>query len=102
MFIPFDQTLEAVSPRYPVSRPGKIIDLSPIHIGDASSIKTAQEAIRREIVQLYDAGSETHNVKHLSVFALAPIPLLVDLGTRLSNKIPTDLFQRHRDKDNWT
>jgi hypothetical protein len=22
--------------------------------------------------------------------------------TRLSNKIPTDLFQRHRDTENWT
>jgi hypothetical protein len=100
-FIPFEQILEAVSPRYPASRPGKIIDLTAIPIGDASSIKTAQEAIRRGIAPLYDAGGETQTVKHLSVFALAPMPLLIDLGARLSNKIPTDLFQRHRDKENW-
>jgi hypothetical protein len=102
VFISFEQILEAVSPRYPVSRPGKIIDLAAIHIGDASSIKTAQEAIKRGTAQLYDAGGDTQTVKHLSVFALAPIPLLIDLGARLSNKIPTDLFQRHRDKENWT
>ncbi len=102
VFVPFDQILEAVSPRYPVSRPGKVIDLTSIHIGDASSINTAQEAVRRGMAQLYDAGSETQSVKHLSVFALAPIPLLIDLGTRLSNKIPTDFFQRHRDKENWS
>lgn len=101
-FIPFDQVLEAVSPRYPASRPGKIIDLTNINIGDASSITTAQDTIRRAMAQLYDAGSEAQTIKHLSVFALAPIPLLIDFGARLSNKIPTDLFQRHRDKENWT
>ena len=100
--IPFDQVLEAVSPRYPVSRPGKIIDLTNIKIGDASSLKTARDTIRTAMTQIYDAGSELQAAKHLSVFALAPIPLLIELGTRLSNKIPTDLFQRHRDKENWT
>lgn len=47
-------------------------------------------------------GGEVQDVKHLSIFALAPIPLLVDLGARLSNKITTDLFQRHRDTEDWT
>lgn len=37
-----------------------------------------------------------------SVFALAPIPLLAYLGSRLTSKIPVDLYQRHRDKENWT
>jgi len=101
-FIPFDQILEATSPRYPVSRPGKIIDLNNIRIDDAASVATARETIRRAMVQLYDAGGELQTSKHLSVFALGPIPLLIDLGSQLSNKVPTDLFQRHRDKENWT
>jgi hypothetical protein len=100
--IPFDQILEATSPRYPVSRPGKIIDLNNIRIDDDASVTTARDAIRRALGQLYDAGGEIHTSKHLSVFALGPIPLLIDLGAQLSNKIPTDLFQRHRDKENWT
>jgi SMODS-associated and fused to various effectors sensor domain/HNH endonuclease len=102
VFVPFDQVLEAVSPRYPYSKPGKIIDLTSIRIDEAASIETARETVRRAMIQLYDAGSEVQTVKHLSVFALAPIPLLIDLGARLSNKIRTDLFQRHRDKENWT
>jgi hypothetical protein len=101
-FIPFDQILEAVSPHYPASRPGKIIDLTAIQIGDAAALQTARETIRRATTQLFDAGGEVQNVKHLSVFAIGPIPLLIDLGSRLSNKVSTDFFQRHRDKENWT
>lgn len=101
-FIPFDQVIEALAPMYPASRPGKIIDLTSIPIHNAASLETAQEAIRRGLAQLYDTGGEVENVKHLSIFALAPIPLLVDLGARLSNKIMTDLFQRHRDTEDWT
>jgi hypothetical protein len=101
-FIPFDQVIEALAPMYPVSRPGKIIDLTSIPAHDAASLETAREAIRRGLAQLYDTGGEVQEVKHLSIFALAPIPLLVDLGARLSNKIRTDLFQRHRDTEDWT
>jgi hypothetical protein len=101
-FIPFDQVIEALAPRYPVSKPGKLIDLTPIPIHDAASLETAREAIRRGLAQIYDTGGEAQTIKHLSVFALAPIPLLVDLGARLSNKIPTDFYQRHRDTESWT
>lgn len=101
-FILFDQVIEALSPRYPVSKPGKVIDLTAIPIYDGASLETARETIRRGLVQIYDAGGEVQSVKHLSVFALAPMPLLVDLGARLSNKITTDFFQRHRDSEDWT
>lgn len=101
-FVPFDQVLEAVSPRYPVARPGKIIDLNSIRMADPESVNTGCEAIRREMARVYDFGGEAHTAKHLSVFALAPIPLLIYLGTQLSNKVPTDLYQRHRDTENWT
>jgi hypothetical protein len=101
-FIPFDQVIEALSPNYPVSRPGKVIDLTAIPISDTAALGTAREAIRRGVASLFDAGGEVQAVRHLSIFALAPIPLLIDFGSRLSNKIPTDFFQRHRDTENWT
>jgi hypothetical protein len=41
-------------------------------------------------------------VGHLSVFAIGPMPLLGHLGSRLSNKVPVTLFQRHRDSEDWT
>ena len=44
---------------------------------------------------------DVHETRHISLFALAPIPLLVYLGSQLSNKVPVDVFQRHRDTEDW-
>ncbi|MCN0178574.1 SAVED domain-containing protein [Salinispora arenicola] len=38
------------------------------------------------------------DVEHISVFAIAPIPLLVYLGWQLDDKTPTRIFQKHRDQ----
>jgi hypothetical protein len=37
----------------------------------------------------------------VSVFAIAPIPLLIYLGSKLSDKQLVDLYQRHRSPDTW-
>lgn len=41
-------------------------------------------------------------VEHLSVFALAPQPLLILLGTLLGDIVPADVFQRHREPQTWS
>lgn len=41
-------------------------------------------------------------VEHLSVFALAPQPLLVLLGTLIGNIVPVDVYQRHREPQTWS
>ena len=47
-------------------------------------------------------GVEKGQVRHLSVFAMSRIPLLVYLGYNLDDKIPTTLYQKHRgDKETW-
>ena len=51
---------------------------------------------------LFQANGEADKAGHVSVFAIGPIAMLVMLGSKLSNKIPTDFFQRHRDTENWT
>jgi hypothetical protein len=38
---------------------------------------------------------------HLSIFALAPIPLLAKFGEMLGETIPTDVFQFHRETKSW-
>ena len=35
-------------------------------------------------------------IRHISLFAAARIPLLVYLGSKLDDKIPIDLYQKHR------
>ncbi|MFH5211489.1 SAVED domain-containing protein [Antrihabitans spumae] len=44
--------------------------------------------------QAVDSG----DVEHISVFAIAPIPLLVYLGSQLDDKTPTRIFQKQRDQ----
>ena len=40
-------------------------------------------------------------VNHISLFGLAPMPLLVKLGTLLNEKYSVDVYQKHRNPDNW-
>ena len=41
------------------------------------------------------------DIVHLSVFALARLPLLVYLGSKLDDTFPTDVYQRHRATEKW-
>jgi len=55
-----------------------------------------------ETVGKFLEGLIRDKVKHISVFAIGPIPLLICLGSKLQNKIKTKIFQRHRDGERWT
>lgn len=40
-------------------------------------------------------------IKHLSIFALAPQPLLIKLGTLLTDLNSVEVYQRHREPASW-
>lgn len=40
-------------------------------------------------------------ITHLSIFALAPQPLLTLLGTLLTDIVPADVYQLHREPQSW-
>lgn len=44
---------------------------------------------------------ERQDIRHLSVFALAPQPLLIELGRQISDITPAAVFQRHREPASW-
>ncbi|WP_343604786.1 SAVED domain-containing protein [Fluviicola sp.] len=47
-------------------------------------------------------GVENGSVRHLSLFAMSRIPLLVYLGYKLGDKIPSSLYQKHRgEEETW-
>ena len=98
--IPIAEVIEAVVPRYPTDARGYIIDLTNIEEGN-EFVRVAIHEIRRKAERLYDRGMDLAETRHISLFALAPIPLLIFLGSQLSNKVPVDVFQRHRDTDDW-
>jgi hypothetical protein len=100
--IGYDHMLEAVAPRYPVSREGLEIDLTNLLNESASVNAVAQEIIRERLSRYFEERGEWKRSGHISVFAIGPMPQLVYLGSQLSNKVSTDLFQRHRDTESWT
>jgi hypothetical protein len=44
---------------------------------------------------------EAREIRHLSVFALAPQPLLIELGRLLCDIAPADVHQLHREPKGW-
>jgi len=57
----------------------------------------AQQTID-DALNLVRQAIDSGDVAHVSVFAIAPIPLLVYLGWHLDDKTPTRIFQKHRDQ----
>lgn len=98
MDITFDEIREAVAPMYPASRQGFTIDLT-IHGDDtcADYFPAAERTIVARLKEFYDRHIDGSAPKHVSIFALTSIPLLVLFGRHVSDKIAVDFFHRHRD-----
>lgn len=56
--------------------------------------------LAKKVNELFTCMSVTKKM-HLSLFALAPMPLLVKLGSLLNEKYQVDVYQKHRKPDNW-
>lgn len=54
-------------------------------------------SFNRQIRPLLDS----HECSHLSLFALAPIPLMILLGSLLTDKMPAQVYQLHREPQTW-
>ncbi len=100
--VPYDQMLQAITPRYPISKAGLPIDLTQLSTNSEVFITAACDTIREQLQGFLGAGGEVKRSHHISLFALAPIPVLAYLGSQLSNKVPLGLYQRHRDTEDWT
>lgn len=100
--IPFDHMLEAVAPRYPVSPMGLEVDLTNLLAESRPVMEAAKENIAARFSRFFEPNEEWQQAGHISLFALAPMPILVFLGTVLTNKVPVELYQRHRETEKWT
>ena len=62
----------------------------------------AATAIIDEVInQKLREGIVSEEISHLSVFAFARLPLLVYLGSKLDDTVPTEIYQRHRASETW-
>lgn len=61
-----------------------------------------QTNLQRNFAARVGGRIERQDIRHLSVFALAPQPLLIELGRLLCDIVPMVVHQRHREPSTWT
>lgn len=86
----------AMSPKYPVDEGIKIEIPDFDRHGDETEWSTYARTIERKIKTRVEEGIDEKKIKHFSVFAIGPMPLLMFLGKCIGDTIPTDLYQSHR------
>ena len=102
MSISTAQAYEALDQRFPSDDKGILIDLTSREHGAGKSYWNGFKSdINEKVRSGLTMGNDHKRVEHLSIFAIAPIPLLIYLGNRIGGTTPTDIYQKHRDTDDW-
>ena len=70
--------------------------------GEVAFWSVEPDNLRRQFERSVAERIESREISHLSVFALAPMPLLILLGSLLGDITPADLYQLHREPAGWT
>lgn len=94
----------AILPKYPAEEMPNVIDLSGIVLptDSAGLFPVLADAISEQTHGILWRSSNNRQVKSLSIFALAPVPLLIHFGHLLGDIETVDLYQRHRDSQDWS
>jgi hypothetical protein len=74
---------------------------SALHDRDEAYWSSQALNLTRQFDQRVRERLATQSINHLSVFAWAPQPLLILLGTLLSDLSEVDVYQRHREPQTW-
>ncbi|MHB1462447.1 MAG: SAVED domain-containing protein [Armatimonadota bacterium] len=83
-------------------------EIRPIELGTSRSVFEDHEAweserqqLRRQFHLQVKPRIASEQIPHLSIFARAPQPLLIELGHLLSDITPADVYQRHKEPEDW-
>jgi len=105
---PMDYRLcaDALRPhRYPASSRGIGLGLKDSAVRDADELfwRFQEAHLRRQFAERVQPRLADGSIEHLSVFAIAPQPLLMLLGYLLSDiTVVIDTFQRRREPPSWS
>ncbi|MGR4931778.1 HNH endonuclease [Bradyrhizobium sp. CAR08] len=69
--------------------------------GEEKFWSVESDNLKRQFQRLIAERIAAREIEHLSVFALGPIPLLVELGSLLGDITPADVYQLHREQAGW-
>ncbi len=94
--------------RYPKFRltDRNAVEIDLRHVpGEADAGPSYYEQSTAVIDEVFDhtlaAGWKNEDIRHMSVFAFARIPLLVYLGYKLGDHCPVDIYQRNKITQDW-
>ncbi|MCK4642909.1 SAVED domain-containing protein [bacterium] len=95
------KAFQAVKPKYPADAPIEI-DLSSLNVEeDKDYYNVAKKIIDEKMNSIIIPAIQRGDIRNLSIFGIASIPLLIYLGNRVGDTIDTDLYQHHRDTQDW-
>jgi hypothetical protein len=102
--VAYEQVSAAMIPeRYPAD--GRSIDIelrgTAYQDHEPEYWRFQRENLRRQFGMKVRERIETREIHHISVFALAPQPLLIELGRLLCDISPADVYQLHREPAGW-
>lgn len=98
-----DAVIAMLPLKYPANSPGIELGLVNSLVEDHTPEYWLMQ--EKHLSQIFDRYVRpligTHPVQHFSIFALAPMPMLIKLGTLLSDMNTADVYQRHREPSTW-
>ena len=102
--IDVNKVIQAMIPDYfPAEK--NAIELSCIGSALKDDNKNYWEYERYQLKSMFESKIQQRiangDIKHLSIFALAPQPLLIELGKLISDIQATQVYQKHREPDSW-
>lgn len=112
MELPKDTAVEAVIksggrfPVFPEAYDQRSVEIELRGIDDEQEAnrkyyEAAVTKIDNAIDRRVHPGVLAGDIQHMSVFAIARLPLLVYLGTKLDDGVQTEVYQRQRSTQNW-
>jgi SMODS-associated and fused to various effectors sensor domain len=92
----------AMFPKFPTDLKGiKIEEKDFDRNGEPEQWKLfAETKIKRRVLRYLDEGIDDVKIKHISLFGMSPMPLLMYLGRCIGDTVPTDIYQSHRNIEN--
>ncbi len=96
------EVFEAILPEYSLTENPTRIDLNATRgVDSPGGFSYLAEALTRQIASVLRDRETNHVSASISVFALAPIPLLIHLGALFGDIQPLNLYQKHRLAQDW-
>lgn len=97
------ESMEAMFPnRYPAEEQPIKLSMDCSHEDSTIEFwKTESAHLERIFIKQIEPRIDENNSAHFSLFAMAPMPLLIQLGTLFTDKIPVDVYQPIREPKTW-